>query len=207
MAETDSGGARDLILASGSRFRRQMLEQAGLKVRVVPAEVDEPAIRAALLDDNPEMDAADVAEVLARAKAEQVSERFRDALVIGADQVLVCGGEIFGKPVSVAAARGQLQRLRGLAHGLSTAVVLARGGQAIWAHVEEPILTMRDFSERFLEAYLAAAGDAVTDTVGGYQLEGRGAQLFERIEGDYFSIIGLPLIPLLEALRREGVIE
>jgi septum formation protein len=196
----------DLILASGSRYRREMLEAAGVPVRVVPAEVDEPAIRAALQDDNPEIDAAEVAEVLARAKAGQVSARFPEAVVIGADQVLVCGGEIFGKPAGVGAARAQLMRLSGLAHALPTAVVLAEQGRTAWVHVEEPILTMRRFSEAFLDRYIEMAGAAVTETVGGYAIEGRGVQLFEKIEGDYFSIIGLPLIPLLEALRARGVI-
>jgi septum formation protein len=195
---------QELILASGSRFRRQMLEQAGVKIRVVPADIDEAVIRATLTDDNPDIDAADVAEVLARAKAEQVSALHPDALVIGADQVLVCGGEIFGKPNSMAAARVQLLALRGLTHALPTAAVLAEDGKAVWTEVAEPILIMRDFSEAFLDGYLAAEGTAVSETVGGYAIEGRGAQLFSSIDGDYFTIIGLQLMPLLAELRNRG---
>ncbi len=199
-------GERELILASGSRFRRQLLEQAGIKIRVIPAVVDEAAIRVALTDDNPDIDAADVAEVLARTKAEQISALHPDALVIGADQVLVCGGEIFGKPASVAAARVQLSALRGLTHALPTAVALAERGATVWSHVDEPQLTMRRFSDAFLEAYLEVESDAVTETVGGYALEGRGAQLFDSIDGNYFSIIGLQLMPLLAELRLRGQI-
>jgi septum formation protein len=195
---------RDLILASGSRFRRDMLEHAGIKIRVVPADVDEPAIRAAMTDDNPDIDPADVAQVLARIKAEQISARYPDALVIGADQVLVCAGEIFAKPASIAAARSQLLALRGLAHALPTAVVLAERGVSVWSHVDAPHLTMRTFSHAFLDAYLAAEGDSVTETVGGYKLEGRGAQLFDSIDGNYFTILGLQLIPLLAELRARG---
>lgn len=184
-----------------------MLEAAGVKIRVVPAEVDEDAIKSAMTDDNPDIDAADVAEVLARAKAEQVSKAHPHSLVIGADQVLVCGGEIFSKPPSMAAARTQLLALRGLAHALPTAVVLALAGETVWTHIDEPQLTMRTFSHAFLDAYLTAEGDAVTETVGGYALEGRGGQLFDTIDGNYFSIIGLPLLPLLAELRARGQLQ
>jgi septum formation protein len=196
-----------IILASGSRFRRQMLEQAGLKIHVVAADIDETKIKNTLLEDNPDMDACEVAEFLARAKALKVSATHPRDIIIGADQVLVCGGEIFSKPASVAAARTQLLALRGLSHALPTAVVLAQAGQVIWAHVDEPELTMRSFSESFLDAYLSAEQGAVTETVGGYAVEGRGSQLFEAIEGDYFSIIGLPLLPLLSALRSRGLLQ
>ena len=195
-----------IILASGSRFRRTMLEGAGVRILVAPAEIDEAAIKLALQDDNPEIEPQDVAEVLARAKAEEVSLRNPGVLVIGADQVLACGGELFSKPPSVEDARDQLRRLRGLAHSLPTAVVLAIDGQTVWHHVEEPILTMRAVSDAFIEAYLAAEGAAVCETVGGYALEGLGAQLFEAVEGDYFSIIGLPLLPLLGELRARKVL-
>jgi septum formation protein len=203
----DAAKRRDVILASGSRFRRQMLEAAGLTFRVVSSTVDEAAIKATLTDDNPDIDAVDVAEVLARAKAEQVSAQYPDALVIGADQVLVAGGELFSKPPSVEAARQQLLALRGLTHALPTAVVLAERGETIWSHIDEPHMAMRSFSHAFLDAYLAAEANAVTETVGGYQLEGRGAQLFEAIEGNYFTIIGLPLLPLLAELRTRGVLQ
>lgn len=195
-----------LILASNSAFRRKMLVGAGLRIVVQPAAVDEAAIREALQDDNPDIEPQDVAEVLARAKAEQVSAGAPGTLVIGADQVLACGGEIFAKPPTAEDARDQLLRLRGLAHSLPTAVVLALDGETVWSHLDEPILTMRQVSDEFLDRYLAAEGDAVCETVGGYKLEGLGAQLFESIEGDYFSVIGLPLLPLLTELRARKVI-
>lgn len=203
MAEMQS---ESLVLASGSPFRRKMLEGAGVTIRIAPADVDEGAIRAALQDDNPDIEPQDVAEVLARAKAEQVSAANPGAYVIGADQVLACGGEIFAKPSSIGEAREQLLRLRGLAHSLPTAVVLAVNGETVWSHLEEPILTMRPLSDAFLAQYLATEGEDVCQTVGGYKLEGLGAQLFESIEGDYFSIIGLPLLPLLAELRSRKVI-
>ncbi len=196
-----------LILASGSRFRREMLERAGVKFSVVPAEVDEERIKISLLDDDPDIDAAQLAEHLAVEKAMQISQINPEALVIGADQVLVCGGEVFSKPPTVAAARAQLLALRGLTHALPTAVALAQGGKIVWRHVDEPQMTMRSFTEAFLDAYLAAEGTALCDTVGAYQFEGRGAQLFEAMEGDMFSVVGLPLLPLLAELRRRGAIE
>jgi septum formation protein len=198
--------ADPLILASGSRFRKKMLEDAGVTLRVVPADVDENSIKVAMMEDNPEIDPADVAEVLARAKAEQVSSLFPEALVIGADQILVCDGEIYSKPPTSAAAREQLLKLRGRVHTLATAVVLASRGETVWSLVDEPRLTMRKYSYGFLDLYLAAEGDAVCETVGGYALEGRGGQLFESIEGNYFSIIGLPLLPLLAELRQRGAL-
>jgi septum formation protein len=197
----------EVILASGSRFRRELLERAGVRFRVRVADVDEGRLRAALLADDPDLDGSAVALALAEAKALAVSALEPDALVIGADQVLVCGGEVFSKPLSIDAARQQLCALRGLTHALPTAVVVARRTEILWSHVEEPELTMREFSEAFLDAYLAAVGDAVRETVGGYKLEGLGAQLFDTIEGDYFSIIGLPLMPVLQALRGFGVLQ
>jgi septum formation protein len=183
-----------------------MLEGAGVRVAVQPAVVDEAAIRSDLQDDNPDIEPQDVAEVLARAKAEQVSAANPGVLVIGADQVLACGGEIFAKPPTVEAARDQLLRLRGLAHSLPTAVVLAIDGETVWSHLEEPILTMRPVSDSFIAAYLATEGEAVCETVGGYKLEGLGAQMFDSVDGDYFSIVGLPLLPLLAELRLRKVI-
>lgn len=191
-----------LMLASGSRFRRQMLENAGVSFSVAPADVDEVAARAKMSDMAP----GAVALQLAGLKALEVSRRFPDALVIGADQVLALEGRIFGKPIDRAAARAQLLQLRGRTHTLPTAVVLAQAGRAVWDHLGVAQLEMRPFGDGFLDAYLAAAGEVVTETVGGYALEGLGAQLFERIEGDYFTVIGLPLIPLLAELRRRGVL-
>ena len=179
-----------------------MLENAGVSFSVAPADVDEVAARAKMSDMAP----GAVALQLAGLKALEVSRRFPDALVIGADQVLALEGRIFGKPIDRAAARAQLLQLRGRTHTLPTAVVLAQAGRAVWDHLGVAQLEMRPFGDGFLDAYLAAAGEVVTETVGGYALEGLGAQLFERIEGDYFTVIGLPLIPLLAELRRRGVL-
>lgn len=195
-----------LILASSSRFRRQMLESAGVVFSSVPATVDEPAARVAMAHNTPQLSPGDIAVALAELKALEVSARYPDALVIGADQVLALDNKIFGKPATTTAARNQLLLLRGRTHTLPTAVVLASGGQVVWSHLDQAELQMRAFSDQFLDAYLVAAGDMVTETVGGYALEGIGAQLFERIAGDYFTIIGLPLIALLGELRRQGAL-
>ena len=194
----------ELILASGSRFRRQMLEQAGVAFSVVTASVDEPEARAEMACTAPGMRPGEVALRLAELKALEVSGRHPAALVIGADQVLALDGVIFGKPSDQAAARAQLLALRGKTHTLPTAVVLAQAGRIVWRHLGVAELEMRFFGDGFLAAYLAAAGSVVTETVGGYALEGLGALLFERVAGDYFTIIGLPLIPLLAELRERG---
>ena len=195
-----------VVLASGSRFRRQMLESAGLTCIVDPARLDEPTARQQMTQETPDISPARIALRLAELKALDVSARHPAALVIGADQVLALDGHIFGKPATPAAARDQLLTLRGRTHTLPTAVVLAVQGAIVWRHVSIPELEMRFFSDTFLDAYLAAAGDIVTETVGGYALEGLGAQVFARIAGDYFTIIGLPLIPLLCELRLRGVL-
>ncbi len=203
MAETK---APRLVLASGSRSRRQMLDAAGLTFDIAPADVDERTIRETLQADDSGIDPADVAEVLARAKAETISRLRPDALVMGADQVLALDDEIFEKPADLAGARRHLQKLRGRTHQLHSAVVLAQNGEVVWAHVYTASLTMRAFSADFLETYLTLAGTVICDSVGAYQLEGLGVQLFERIEGDYFTILGLPLLPLLGELRARKVI-
>ena len=195
-----------LVLASGSRSRRQMLDAAGLTFDVAPADVDERAIRETLQADDSGIEPADVAEVLARTKAETISRQRPDALVIGADQVLALGDEIFEKPADLAGARGHLQKLRGRTHQLHAAVVLAQGGEVVWAQVDTASLTMHSFSPLFLETYLTLAGTVICESVGAYQLEGLGVQLFQRIEGDYFTILGLPLLPLLAELRTRKVI-
>jgi septum formation protein len=196
-----------LILASGSRFRKRMLENAGLVFEVIPASVDEPRVRQAMTEAKLDISPGEIALKLAALKALDVSAKHPAALVIGSDQVLAFDGEIFGKPSDLAAARRQLGSLAGRQHRLPTGVVLAQNGKVIWEHLGVATLTMRPLSEAFLDAYLSAEGHVLTETVGGYQLEGRGAQLFERIEGDYFTIIGLPLLPLLGELRRRGVLE
>jgi len=193
----------ELILASASPFRRRMLEAAGLSFRVLPADVDEVAIRQRLAI----ADLVRVAATLAEAKAVAVSERHPEAMVIGADQVLAFDGQLFGKPKDLDEARGQLKALRGHAHQLHTAAALAQAGRTLWSHTETARLVMRSFSDAFLDRYLAEMGARVCHTVGAYEIEGRGIQLFERIEGDSFTIIGLPLLSLLAELRARGAVD
>jgi septum formation protein len=198
---------RRLILASGSRTRRELLAAAGLEFAVVPAEVDEAAVREALVAGGGEIEPADIAEVLARSKAEGVGAHHPDCLVIGADQVLACDGRLYAKPVDMEDARRTLLELGGRTHQLHSAVALADGPQIVWSTTETAHLTMRTLSPAFVGSYLAAVGELACESVGAYQLEGRGIQLFERIEGDYFTILGLPLLPLLAEFRARGVID
>src|SRR5262245_31312579 len=193
-----------LILASASPFRRRMLEAAGLAFTVAAPGVDEAAVKGALLRSG--STPREIAQGLAVAKAEVVSASFPDALVIGADQVLACGAEMFNKPASIAEARAQLVRLRGKSHELNTAVALARGGRAVWSRLETTTLAMRAFSDAFLADYLARLGERVKRTVGAYEIEGPGIQLMEHIEGDMFTVIGLPLLALLSELRARGAV-
>jgi septum formation protein len=195
-----------LILASSSKSRAKLLEAAGLAFIVEPPGLDEGIMRQAVSGDK-ELAPHDVAEVLARAKAEAVSEIAPKACVIGGDQVLAFGDIIMSKPESMEAARRQLLDLSGKTHTLHTAVAVATNGDTIWADTTVATLTMRKLSPVFIGRYLAAAGEEVLSSVGAYQIESLGIQLFEKIDGDYFSILGLPLIPLLDTLRREGIIE
>lgn len=197
---------RQLVLASGSPYRRRMLEAAGLSFRVVPADVDESALKRSLAAKRPEAGPAAVAEALARAKAEAVGARFPEALVIGADQVLALEDELFDKPGNLTMARAQLERLCGKTHRLLSAVALAQGGEIVWTDVGQADLTMRSFSPEFLDRYLAKSGAGLYQIVGAYEIEGPGIQLFDRIEGDHFTIVGLPLVPLLTELRARGAI-
>lgn len=180
-----------------------MLEAAGLTFEVDVPRVDEEAAKATLRAEG--LRPRDQADVLAELKALSIS-RMRPEFVIGADQMLAVEGETLDKPKSAVEAREHLMRLRGKTHELITAVVVAREGAIIWRHVDTPKLKMRAFSDAFAEDYLARAGDAVLHSVGAYQLEGLGAQLFERVEGDYFSVLGLPLLPLLAFLREHGIV-
>src|SRR5215813_8140768 len=193
-----------LVLASASPFRRRMLEAAGLSFAVAPADVEEAAVKDGLLRSGSSLPA--MAEALAVAKAEAVSTRLPDALVIGADQVLACGAEMFDKPASVAEAREQLVRLRGKTHELHTAVALAAAGKAVWTRLQTATLAMRPFSDAFLAEYLARLGERVRHTVGAYEIEGPGIQLMEHIERDMFTVIGLPLLALLSELRARGAV-
>jgi septum formation protein len=194
----------DIILASASQSRRKLLEAAGIAFRTVPADVDEATMKRHHVPLSTGFD--HLATQLATEKALVVAARNPGALVIGADQVLVCEGAVFDKPENLAAARQQLLRLRGRTHELETAVACARDEDVLWSHVEAPRLTMRAFSPDHLEAYVAAEGNALMESVGGYKLEGPGIQLFERVTGDYFAILGLPLLPLLAFLRDHGAI-
>lgn len=191
-----------LILASTSRIRGELLAKAGITFEAVKPEVDETELKRR----SPELSPGDLAQNLAAAKAVSVTNRYPGALVIGADQVLNLGGRAFDKPDSVETARRQLTDLRGRRHVLETALCCAQDGKIIWQHLGQAGLTMREFSEVFLTDYLHAVGLDVTTSVGGYKLEGLGAQLFDKIEGDYFTILGLPLLPLLDFLRRKGVL-
>jgi len=193
-----------IVLASASRARRRILDGAGVDFRVEPATLDERAVKLDARRDG--RTAGECAALLAEAKALEVARRHPDALVIGADQMLECDGEWFDKPRSMDDARHQLVRLRGRTHTLHAAIAAARGGTVRWRHVEPSHLAMRRFGDAFIDAYIAAMGEAICDTVGGYELEGRGAQLFEHVAGDHFAIQGLPLLPLLSFLRREGAL-
>jgi len=193
-----------LILASASTARAALLRAASIGFTVVPADIDEGAVkRAARADGKP---AAAAALALAAAKACAVSQRFPAAVVIGADQILAVDDDWFDKPRDMIEARAQLVALRGRSHRLSTAVCVVRHGSALWQAASEPELTMRRFSDAFLDDYLAAEGESLLAAVGAYRLEGRGVQLFARMNGDHFAVLGLPLLELLGFLRNCGVV-
>ena len=193
-----------LILASGSAARRQILTGAGVPFGVQPADIDEEALKEALLAKGQPPIA--IAQALARAKALARSKQ-TPGLVIGADQTLDLAGVLFNKAASLAEAEASLRLLRGKTHQLHSATALALNGQLVWQEVVSASLTMRDFSDRFLSRYLEQQGPAILSCVGGYQLESHGVQLFEQIEGDYFTILGLPLSGLLAQLRQWGVLD
>ncbi|YBV95995.1 Maf-like protein [Phyllobacteriaceae bacterium JZ32] len=194
-----------IILASKSPFRAALLKNAGISFLTERAEIDERAVEAALDDTGTTPE--DVALVLAEAKALDVSARHPDALVIGCDQTLSLGDEVFHKPADMEAARRHLLKLSGKTHNLNSAVVLARGGETIWRYVGVAHMTMRSLDPAFVGRHLARVGDIALSSVGAYQVEGEGLQLFEKIDGDYFTIVGLPMLPLLYELRRLGAID
>jgi septum formation protein len=203
--ETGSvGKVAEVVLASTSPFRRKMLWAAGVRFHVTPPKVDEAAMKREL---GARGEPGALAQALATAKAEAVSRGTPRSLVIGADQVLALDDRLFDKPRDMVEARAQLKSLRGRTHRLFSAVSLARAGRAVWTMVDSASLTMRDFSDEFLDWYLAKGGADLTRTVGAYEIEGPGIQLFERVEGDQFTIIGLPLLPLLAELRARGVLQ
>jgi septum formation protein len=193
-----------VILATASAARQAVLAAAGLRFTAEAAAVDEAAIKESAKAEG--IPPGEAAMLLAEAKAQRIARRHPEALVIGADQLLVCDGRWFDKPPDMAAARAQLLALRGRPHELMTAMVCWRGGQRAWQHLARPRLTMREFSEEFLDAYLMVEGEAVLGSVGAYRLEGIGVQLFSAVEGEHGAILGLPLLPLLGFLRQHGVL-
>ena len=192
-----------IVLASKSAARRAVLAGAGVPFEAVVAGVDEDAVKASLLAEG--ATPRDVADALSELKAVKVSRRGPE-FVIGADQTLELDGRLYDKVETLEAARRRLRELRGRTHKLHSAVVVAKDGAPIWREVASATLTMRPFSDAFLEDYLASDGEAALGSVGCYRLESLGAQLFSRIEGDYFAILGLPLLGLLELFRRHGVL-
>lgn len=194
----------EIVLASASVSRARLLKDAGLTFTAAPAYVDEDSVKQALRQEN--ADALDAAETLAELKAVKVSTNHPQALTIGADTILDFKGTWFDKPADLDHAKAHLMTLRGHTHHLATAVVIAVGGKRIWHARDLSELTMRRFSDAFVDRYIAEAGDALLTSVGAYQLEGLGAHLFERINGDFFSILGLPLLPVLSFLRDRGAV-
>jgi septum formation protein len=193
-----------IVLASASAARRALLANAGLSFATEIAAVDEAAVREAARQEGSSAD--DTALLLAELKGRRIAQRHLDALVIAADQIVVCGETWFEKPADRAAARAQLLALRGRTHVLVTAVLCLRGGAQVWQHVARPALTMREFSEGFLDEYLEAEKERILGSVGAYRLEGLGVHLFARVEGEYGAILGLPVLPLLGFLRQHGVL-
>lgn len=200
----DPLAAPTLVLASASQSRLTVLRNAGLNPVQDASSVDEDQVKSSL--EAKGADAAKVAVTLAELKAQETAQRHAGAFVIGADQMLDRDGTWFDKPVGLAQARGHLQSLRGRTHELVTAAVVVRDGTCIWQHVARARLTMRDFSDDFIDGYLERVGEDACRSVGAYQLEGLGAQLFSKIDGDFFTILGLPLLPLLDTLRGHGIV-
>lgn len=192
-----------IILASGSSIRKQLMEEAGLDFDVIVKPVDEAAIKTAMLADSAKI--RDIADALAEAKARRVSQS-EPGLVIGADQIMEMDGQLFDKPKDIEEARERLLEMRGKTHRLIGAVVICENGYPVWRHMSKTVLTVREFSRDFLEAYIEAEGESLTKSVGAYRFEGRGAQLFSKVDGDFFSILGLSLLPVLHYLRERGAI-
>lgn len=194
-----------LILASKSPYRAQLLKNVGLKIECQPSSVDERMVEAPLHEANLGPD--DIAEILAQAKATSVSESFPDAYVIGCDQTLSLEGELLHKPADMEEARHRLLQMSGKTHLLNSAVVLVRNGEILWSHVEIARMKMRNLNPGFIGRHLAEVGEIALTSVGAYQIEAEGLQLFEEIVGDYFTIMGLPLLPLLSELRKQKLMD
>lgn len=203
-ADALTSGATPVILASASSSRQKLLRNAGLKFEADAAHVDEDEIKRALKAEG--ASAAQTAETLAELKAQRISRRYPGVLVIGADQMLDCNGVWFDKPEDLDHAAAHLAALRGKEHSLLSAVCVVRDGVRLWHHNDVARLTMRSLTDAFIAGYLAEVGKDALSSVGAYQLEGRGIQLFARIDGDFFSILGLPLLPLLDFLRNNGAL-
>lgn len=199
-----AAGAPPVVLASASVARAQLLRGAGLQVHCEAAAIDEESLKASLKAEG--ASPAQVAETLAELKAQRISSRYEGTLVIGADQMLSCNDVWFDKPADPEHAAAQLRALSGKQHTLWTSVCVVRNGSRMWHHNAAARLIMRDLSDAFIADYLAAAGPAVTTCVGAYQLEGLGAQLFAQVDGDFFTVLGLPLLPLLDFLRHNKVL-
>ena len=194
-----------LVLASQSIHRKNLMENAGLEFKCQPADIDERTIELAIKDTG--ATPKELALILASAKALDVSQKIPDAYVIGSDQTLSLNDELFHKPEDMEAARRTLLKLSGQTHTLNSGVSIAKNGETIWQHVSIAELTMRELSPEFIGRHLSDAGENVLTSVGAYQLEKQGVQLFEKIEGDFFTIVGLPMLPLLAQLRELNVIE
>ena len=192
-----------IILASGSAIRRKLMIDAGLDFEVITKPVDEAVIKDSMLSESVRL--RDIADALAEAKSLRVS-RIEDGLVIGADQIMVMDNQLFDKPKTIDEARERLKLMRGKTHYLMGAVVISENGKPVWRHMAKTKLTMRAFSDTFLEDYLEKEGEFVTKSVGAYRFEGLGAQLFSYVEGDFFSILGLSLLPVMDYLRTRGAI-
>ena len=196
---------RPLVLASASPTRKTLIEKAAVPVVASPARIDEESLRASMSAEG--FSPRDMADQLAEAKAQKVSGRMPDRVVLGCDQVLEHRGEALAKAPGPAELRQQLQRLRGDTHILWSAAVLYKDGQPLWRHVGQARMTMADVSDQYLDSYLARNSSLLQTTVGGYMLEGEGVRLFNRIDGDYFTVLGLPLLPILRQLARMGHLE
>lgn len=203
---TDSVSNKSIVLASGSRIRRHLLQAAGVPFTVAPADLDEVALRVAFRKDHGKDDPKAIALMLATEKAKSIAGNFSDCIVIGCDQTLWFDDRLLHKSKDMETARATLASMRGRTHRLYSAVAFVENGTTIWSTITHADLRMREFSDDFLDEYLAVQGETAFESVGGYQLEGPGIQLFERIDGDYFTILGLPLLEVIDALRQQKVL-